>query len=191
MFRQPSDTLKQKAAHAKRTASILRGIAALPEIPAADQTTLTKAARILDGIAGHKRKESAAAKTAEQKRDRALAVAQPEARRLVAAWPAASFVDQVAIIRVSTTWYWYRKQFLDMETALTADKAAKDLAWALGEARMDLASHLAWKAATGGGDLATLEGELRARLVKARADAETQGLVRRLQALLTPAEVPA
>jgi hypothetical protein len=188
MFRQPSDTLKQKAAHAKRTASILRGIAALPDIPAADQTTLAKAARILDGIAGHKRKESAAAKRVEQAREKALAKAQPEALRLVMLWPAGSFVDQVAIIRLSLDWNYFARRIGDASAPLDARRHLTEY---LDDARREIASSLAWKTADGKGDLAALEAQQRDRLEAARGDAQTQIAVLRLQALIEREKVAA
>lgn len=189
MFRPTSEHLKHQAANAKRSASIIRGIAATSVLPACNARTLSEAAAILEHLASNTRKLSAAQKRVEQKRDKALAIAKPEARRLVSLWPAGSFVDQVAIVRLSSEWHYFAKKIAG--EAYTADEARRRLAETLDDARREIASSLAWQTADGKGDLATLEADLRARLAKAREDAHTQIAVLRLEKLTEREEVAA
>lgn len=188
MFRPTSEHLKHQAANAKRSASIIRGIASTSVLADADQRKLSEAASILERIASNTRKLSAAEKRVEQKRDKALAVAQPEALRLVMLWPAGSFLDQVAIIRLSHYWNYFARRIGEATAPLDARRHLTEY---LDDARRELSDSLAWNTANGKGDLATLEAEQRARLDKAREDAQTLIAVLRLQTLIEREEVPA
>jgi hypothetical protein len=189
MYRPPSESLKHKSANAKRTASILRGIAELPDLSTTDQNTLAKAARVLDSIASHKAKEAAATRKAEQKRDKALAAALPDAMRLVMLWPAGSWLDQLAIIRTQPEWGWVAESLNDRTS--TAGYARRLIADYLQQARTAEAQSIAWGAANGRGDVATLEAQRRVTLDRAREDAQTQIAALRVEAIMEAEQVAA
>ncbi len=189
MYRQPSEQLKHKAANAKRTASILRGLADAPDLPATDRDALTKAARVLDGMASHKAKDAAAAKKAEQARDKAYNAARPAAMKLIMLWPAGSWLDQLAIIRTGDMWDWVAERVAKRDN--TADFVRRLIDDYLEQARRDMASSIAWGAANGRGDVAALEAIRRAILDKARADAQTQIAAIRVEALIEAEQVAA
>jgi hypothetical protein len=163
MYRPPSESLKHKSANAKRTASILRGIAELPDLSTTDQNTLAKAARVLDAM------------------------------RLVMLWPAGSWLDQLAIIRTQPEWQWVAETLNKRETTVwkPAVAARRLIADYLQQARTAEAQSIAWAAANGRGDVATLEAQRRVTLDRAREDAQTQIAALRVEAIMESEQVAA
>jgi hypothetical protein len=92
-------TLKDKAALAKRTSTSIEELSKrCDEFTAEDRKILQKAADLL-AIVGQKTKmEAARRKREEDAFTKALNVAEAEAKKLIATWPAETIVDKTALI---------------------------------------------------------------------------------------------
>jgi hypothetical protein len=109
--------------------------------------------------------------------------------RLVMLWPAGSWLDQLAIIRTQPEWQWVAESLNRRDT--DAGYARRLIADYLPQARGAEAQSIAWGAANGHGDVATLEAQRRAYLDKCRADAQTQIAALRVDAIIEAEQVAA
>lgn len=127
--------LKNQAAQAKRTGTALLSLSKRLALGDADKNVLQRAAAILASAGSKVKSEAVSAKKKEVAKERAIAAATGEVKKIIATWPVETKVDKVAIISVSLFGgdnlrkYLEEKEGRDLEWYLNAtfDMAIKDI----------------------------------------------------------------
>lgn len=129
--------LKNQAAQAKRTGTALLSLSKRLVLGDADKNVLQRAAAILASAGSKVKSEAVSAKKKEVAKERAIAAATVEVKKIIATWPAETKIDKVAIIFANPFGYGddnlrkylEEKEGLDLEWYLNAmfDMAIKDI----------------------------------------------------------------
>ena len=174
-----ADTLKILASQLRRTDTVLRRLALRLDLSEADKAALLKAAAVL-AVSGQKVAAKAAiSKRDEATREKAIANATQEAKRLLAEWNAASTLDKAALCICNRAEDRLRRM---IETK--SQDPSGDLAYWCEEAQREIPASAAWQAVTQEIPVSQPMRKARERFEQGRVHEATAVLAVRLQALI-------
>lgn len=123
--------LKNQAAQAKRTSTALEQLSKRLAVCDADKKILQRAAVILASAGSKVKSEAVTAKRKEAAREKAIAAATIEVKKLIAQWPSETMLDKAAIICATLFGEDSLRKYLE-------EKEGRDLDWYL-NATFDMA----------------------------------------------------
>ena len=174
-----ADTLKRLASQLRRTDTVLRHLAIRLDLSEADKAALLKAAAVL-AVSGQKVAAKAAiSKRDEATREKAIANATQEAKRLLADWKAASTLDKAALCICNRT-----EDRLRRIIETRSEDPSGDLAYWFEEAQREIPASAAWHAVTQKIPVSQPMRKARERNEQCRVHEATAVLAVRLQALI-------
>lgn len=172
--------LKNQAASAKRTSTALEQLARRLTLSDADSKVLVRAAAILATQGSKVTREAAATKLKEAAQERAIAAATVEVKRIIAAWPAETLLDKIAIICANRFGLNNLRDYL-------VTKRPDELAWyidsMLQTALWDIVSDAAYRSVVDGKPVVDIMAHAREQLEKYRTSRSTMDFVEQYQKL--------
>lgn len=169
-----ANDLRKLATQVRRTDTVLRQLARNLELNNQDKTVLLKAADVLTGTANQVVRKAKSAKAEEQAREKALATAIEEARKIGKIWPIETTLDKVALCLGNLMEANLRQ---DLENGLRDPQ--KSLDYWVELAMSELPSSVAWKAVQSKQSVASVMDQATERLQKIRTQPKAIELARR------------
>jgi len=169
-----ANDLRKLATQVRRTDTVLRQLARNLELSNQDKAMLLKAADVLTGTAKQVVRKAKSARAEEQAREKALATAIEEARKIGKIWPVETTLDKVALCLGNL-----------MESNLRQDlehgprDPQKSLDYWVELAMSELPSSAAWKAIQTKQSVALVMEQATERLQQVRSQPKTIELARR------------
>jgi len=120
-----ANELKNQAAQAKRTSTAISSLSKRLALSEADRQALKKAATILTTASNQVKSEAKSAKRTEDARNKSIAAATVEVKKIIATWPIDTIADKLTIILASGS---YSGQLLQI---YVDEKDAAELSWYL------------------------------------------------------------
>lgn len=169
-----ANNLRMLATQVRRIDTELRQLARNLELSNQDKAMLLKAADVLTGNAKYVVRKAKSAKAEEQARERALATAIEEARKIGKVWPVETTLDKVALCLGNLMESNLRQ---DLERELRDPQ--KSLDYWVELAMSELPSSVAWKAVQSKQSVASVMEQATERLQKIRTLPKSIELARR------------
>lgn len=173
--------LKNQAAQAKRTSTALEQLLKRLAICDADKKILQRAAVILASAGSKVKGEAATAKRKEVAREKAIAAATVEIKKLIAQWPSETRLDKTAIICANLFGEDGVRKYLE-------EKVGRDLDWYLNAmfdmAIKDIVSTAAYHAVKDGKSVVDIMEHARQRLEIIRAKPHVRDMAEQCEAKL-------
>jgi hypothetical protein len=180
-----ANDLKKLATQVRRTDTVLRQLARQLDLNDQDRVALLQAADVLTGNAKQVARKAKSAKIEEQTRERALALAVEEARRLGQVWPVETTLDKVALCLGNL-----------MESNLRQDIESqprdplRSLDYWVELAMSELPSSAAWKAVQTNQPVASVMEHATERLHQVRVQPKAIDLARRWDVAIRESVLP-
>lgn len=172
--------LKNQASQAKRTSTALGVLSRQLTLTDADRKALQRAAAILASQGSKIKGEAATAKLKEAARERAIAAATIEVKKLIAVWPTETLLDKIAIICANRFGLNNLRDYL-------SEKKPDELDWYVRSmfdmALKDIVSDAAYRSVVDGKPVVVIMENAREQLEKYRTSRSTMDFVDQYQKL--------